>query len=143
MWLVVVEAITKWVEIIPVKEANSAQIIQALNTIFARFGWPIQIWSDNGTTFTSEEFRGFCESKRIRQIFSAPFHPRSNGEAERMMRTFKSMLKKVNPAKSEVMSAVSDMLQLKESIDAQESATQPRGSADAQESAPSRANIRL
>ena len=29
---------------------------------------------------------------------------------KRMVRTFKSMLKKVNPAKSEVMSAVSDML---------------------------------
>ena len=50
------------------------------------------------------------ESKRIRQIFSALFHPQSNGEAERMVCTFKSMLKKVNPAKSEVMSAVSDML---------------------------------
>ena len=105
-----VDTTTKWVEIILVKEANSAQTIQALNTIFARLGWPIQIWSDNGTTFTSEEFRGFRESKRIRQIFSAPFHPRSNGEAERVVRTFKSMLKKVNPAKSEVMSAVSDML---------------------------------
>ena len=44
MWLVVVDATTKWVEIIPVKEANSAQTIQALNTIFVRFGWPIQIW---------------------------------------------------------------------------------------------------
>ena len=108
MWLVVVDATKKWVEII--KEVNSAQTIQALNTVFARFGWPIQIWSDNSTTFTSEEFHGFCESKRIRQIFSAPFHPRSNGEAERMVCTFKSMLKKVNPAKSEVMSAVFDML---------------------------------
>ena len=96
--------------IILVKEANSVQTIQALNTIFVRFGWPIQIWSDNGTTFTSEEFRGFCESKRICQIFSAPFHPRSNGEAKCMVRTFKSMLKKVNPVKSEVMSAGSDML---------------------------------
>ena len=110
MWLVMVDATTKWVEIIPVKETNSAQTIQALNTIFVRFGWPIQIWSDNGTTFTSEEFCRFCESKRIRHIFSALFHPRSYGEAECMVHTFKSMLKKVNPAKSEVILTVSDML---------------------------------
>ena len=47
------------------------------------------------------------ESKRIRQIFQ---HPQSNGEVECMVCTLKPMLKKVNPAKSEVMSAVSDML---------------------------------
>ena len=94
MWLVVVDATTKWAEIIPVKEANSAQTIQALETVFARFGYPIQLFSDNGSTFTSEEFRRFCEYKRIRQIFAAPFHPRSNGEAERMVRTFKTMLKR-------------------------------------------------
>ena len=92
MWLVMVDATTKWVEVIPAKEVNSEQTIQALNTILR--GLVGQIWSDNSTTFTSEEFRGFCESKRIWQIFSAPFHPRSNGEAECMVCTFKSMLKR-------------------------------------------------
>ena len=41
MWLVVVDATTKWVEIIPVKEANSAHTIQALNTIFC------EVWLAN------------------------------------------------------------------------------------------------
>ena len=110
MWLVVVDATSKWAEVIPVRQATSELTIRALEAIFARFGLPMQIFSDNGTAFMSDEFCTFCERKGIRQIFSTPFHPRSNGEAERMVRTFKSMLKKANPAKTEVMSAMSDML---------------------------------
>ena len=110
MWLVVVDATSKWAEIIPVREATSTLTIKALEAIFARFGLPMQIFSDNGAVFTSDEFRGFCERLRIHQIFSTPFHPRSNGEAERMVKTFKSMIKKANPGKSEIMSSVSSML---------------------------------
>ena len=110
MWLVLVDASSKWAEIIPVKEANSRNTILALESIFARFGLPQQIFSDNGSQFTSDEFRAFCRYRRITHICSTPWHPRSNGEAERMVRTFKNMIKKENPGSHEVIEATAKML---------------------------------
>ena len=109
-WLIVVDATSKWPEIIPMKEATSSSTIRALESVFARFGLPVQLFSDNGTTFTSNEFSEFTRRLGIKHIFSSPFHPRSNGEAERMVRTFKCMVKKEDPDSREIFSAVSKML---------------------------------
>lgn len=56
---------------------------------FARFGLPEQIVTDNGRQFASNEFIQFCKNNCIRNVFSSAYHPRSNGEAERFVRTFK------------------------------------------------------
>jgi len=50
--------------------------------------------SDNGTQFKSEQFRQFCKNNGIRQNTSSVYHPRSNGEAERFVQTFKNSMKK-------------------------------------------------
>ena len=50
--------------------------------------------SDNGTAFTSQEFQTFCKINSIKRICSAPYHPASNGLAERVVQTLKAELKK-------------------------------------------------
>lgn len=109
-WLVVVDAHSKWPEIASVKEANSRNTILVLDQIFARFGYPQQLFSDNGSTFTSDEFRSYCESKGIKNIYSTPYHPRSNGLAERMVESFKLAIKKRSPNAEELPGAVSNFL---------------------------------
>lgn len=101
-WLIVVDATSKWPEIVRIKEPNSKNTILALETIFSRFGYCEQIFSDNGSCFTSDEFRNYCEGKGIKLIFSSPWHARSNGCAERMVESFKNMVKKEDPAPSEL-----------------------------------------
>ncbi|KII71580.1 Gag-Pro-Pol polyprotein [Thelohanellus kitauei] len=52
-------------------------------------GIPLQIVSDNGPQFISSEFRLFCRRNCIKHIKSTPYHSRTNGLAERTIRTIK------------------------------------------------------
>ena len=94
MFLVVIDAHSKWLEVLPVQSATSFCTIQQLRQLFSRFGIPDSLVSDNGTPFTSKEFEDFCKSNGIRHVRVAPYHPASNGLAERAVRIFKEGLKK-------------------------------------------------
>nr|XP_037276783.1 uncharacterized protein K02A2.6-like [Rhipicephalus microplus] len=95
MLLIVVDAHTKWIEALPVSQANSHSTVEALRTIFSRFGIPRTVVSDNGTPFTAREFEQFMERNGIAHIRTPPYHPQSNGLAERAVRTIKDGLKKI------------------------------------------------
>ena len=65
-----------------------------LRQTFANHGLPEVIVSDNGTVFTSEEFKEFCQRNSIRHLTSAPYHPSTNGLVERAVQIFKLGMKK-------------------------------------------------
>jgi transposase InsO family protein len=93
MILVIVDATTKYLDAHIVRSANSASTITKLMQTFAHLGLPRQIVSDNGTTFTSAEMNKFAKGNGIQQIFVAPYHPSSNGLAEKAVQTIKNSLK--------------------------------------------------
>ncbi|KAK3100621.1 hypothetical protein FSP39_022706 [Pinctada imbricata] len=93
MFLIIVDAHSKWPEVVPMKKTTSTNTIDALRSIFARFGLPSQIVSDNGPQFTSEEFKSFVKANIIKHITSALYHPSTNGLAERFVQTFKLSMK--------------------------------------------------
>lgn len=66
-----------------------------MKPLFARFGQPDTIVTDNGTPFVSQEFQTFLIHNGIRHITSAPYHPATNGLAERAVQIVKQGLKKV------------------------------------------------
>lgn len=101
MILVIVDSHTKWIEAIPLKQATTSATINCLREIFSRFGVPRTIVSDNGTQFTSREFATFVEQNNISHVRTAPFHPQSNGAAERAVRTVKDGLRKMKEGKLE------------------------------------------
>ena len=93
--LIIIDAHSKYIEAIPTSGSTSQVVIEELRTLFSRFGLPETIVSDNGTCFTSEEFRQFLKRNGVAQILSAPYHPSSNGLAERAVRVVKRGLRKV------------------------------------------------
>ncbi|XP_064465215.1 uncharacterized protein K02A2.6-like [Ornithodoros turicata] len=68
--------------------------IAKLRDIFSRFGLPEVLVSDNGPQFASKLFQDFVKQNGIKHIRSAPYHPSSNGQAERFVRTMKEAIRK-------------------------------------------------
>ena len=100
MVLVVVDSHSKWIEAHVVNSATSQATIETLQLVFATHGLPETIVSDNGTAFTSGEFATFTRSNGIKHLTSAPYHPASNGLAERAVQTLKNALKKNSSGES-------------------------------------------
>ena len=99
MFLIVVDAHSRWLEIEKMNTTTSAKTIEKLQNLFARYGVPAQLVSDNGPQFKSEEFQLFLKRNGIKHITSAPYHPASNGLAERCVQTFKSAMKRETEVK--------------------------------------------
>ena len=94
-FLIIVDAFSKWPEIFKMQSTTSQLTTDRLEETFARHGLCQTIVSDNGPQFTSEHFKSFCDERGIKHITTAPFHPQSNGQAERFVQTFKQGLKKL------------------------------------------------
>lgn len=92
-FLIVVDAFTKWVEVVIMKSTSSQETINQLRTIFARYGMPTTLVSDNGGQFTSHEFNQFMTHNGIKHLRTAPHHPSSNGQAERYVQVVKKGLR--------------------------------------------------
>ena len=94
--LIVVDAYTKWIEAIRVTNATAAATVTAMRRLFATYGIPETVVSDNGTQFVSEEFANFLFNNNVEHVQTAPKHPSSNGLAERAVQTVKSGVKKTS-----------------------------------------------
>ena len=89
-----VDAYSKWLEVHPTNVATSRATIEKLRATFAIHGTPTTLVSDNGSNFCSEE--NFMRKNGIHHRKTAPYHPASNGLAERAVQTFKDGMKKMS-----------------------------------------------
>jgi len=87
-FLIVVDAHSKWPEVIEMKTTMASATIRELRQLFSSYGLPEQLVSDSGPQFTSTEFEAFLKSNGIKHTCSAPYHPSSNRLAERFVQTF-------------------------------------------------------
>ena len=87
--LVIVDAHSKWPEVVLMSSSTSQATIRALRQLFATYGLPQQLVSDNGPQFSSVEFATFLTRNGVKHIRSSPYHPSTNGLAERFVHTLK------------------------------------------------------
>ena len=92
MFLILIDANSKWIEAFCVTSATSSTTIECLRQVFAQFGIPE---TDNGTCFISAEFDSFLKANGVKHLTMAPYHPASNGLAEHAVQIVKQGLKKV------------------------------------------------
>ena len=96
MFLLIIDAHSKWgLEVHPTTMTTSAATITLLRKLFATFGLPEVVVSDNASNFTNEEFETFSRKNGVKHVKTPPYHPASNGLVERAVQTFKSGMKKL------------------------------------------------
>ena len=94
MFLIAVDAHSKWPKVVQMKTTTAAQTITVLRQMFATYRLPEELVRDNGPQFAAVEFTEFCSINGIQHVRVAPYHPSSNGLAERFVQTFKNGMKK-------------------------------------------------
>ena len=92
-FLVIVDSHSKWLDVHIMSNITSSKTVEKLREVFAIHGIPKKMVTDNATSFTSDEFKQFVNSNGINHVTSAPYHPSSNGLAERAVQTMKRGLK--------------------------------------------------
>ena len=93
--LVATNYFSKWIKadaFASIKDRDVTQFIW--KNIVCWFGIPRSIVSDNGPHFDSRVYRDFCQELKIKNLYSTPRYPQSNGQAEASNKTLLTALKK-------------------------------------------------
>ena len=81
---------SKFPEILMTPTVTSEKIIAWLDEIFARYGLPSQLVSDNGPSFVSEKFKTYLQENNIQHIRTSVYNPQENGLVERFNQYLKT-----------------------------------------------------
>ena len=97
MLLVMVDSFSKfyWCHVMNF-DTTASKTLAVLYGWFCERGFPPTLVSDNGSQFTSKEFEDKMHKWGIKHLLTPPYHPASNGLAERAVGVIKSHLKKMD-----------------------------------------------
>lgn len=77
------DSFSKFIQAWIIKSTNTEETCERLQQFMNLFGIPTTIVTKNGTLFKGEVFYCFCIQRGITLLHSLPYHPPSNGPAER------------------------------------------------------------
>jgi hypothetical protein len=91
--LIVVDAFSGWPEVVQVPDKSAKTTVRVLRCIFSRLGVPRTLVSDNAPEFCDGEMQAWLQRIGCSVMRTPPYHPQSNGCAERMVQTVKRGLR--------------------------------------------------
>ena len=98
--LVVVDHFTRYVQAFVTKNHTARTTARVLyNNYFSVFGFPQRLMSDQGTEFCRKVIAAMCSLLGIEKIRTTPYHPQTNGSAERVHQMLQHMIGKLDPEK--------------------------------------------
>lgn len=93
-----------------VPNISADSTIEECRNIFVQFGIPNIIVSYHGTQFKSEQFQRFLQMNGIIHKLGEPYHPATNGQAERFVQKFKNKLKAMDNSSSQLQKNLDQVL---------------------------------
>ena len=98
--LMVVDHLTRYVQAFVTKNHTARTTARVLyNNYFSVFGFPQCLMSDQGTEFCGNVIAAMCSLLGVEKIRTTPYHPQTNGSAERVHQTLQRMIGKLHPEK--------------------------------------------
>ena len=91
--LVVTDEYSRYVVVDILDSISTTSAKPCLDKIFAKFGVPVSLKTDNGPPFNSHEFKTYASLTGFRHRRITPLWPQANGETERFMCTVKKSIK--------------------------------------------------
>ena len=88
-YLLCIDYFSRYPEVVTLNSTTSKGVIEALKSIFAHHGTPETLISDNGHQYSAVEIKDFASTYAFEHVTSSPHYPRSNGLAERTIKTIK------------------------------------------------------
>ena len=110
MYMVVVDAYSKFPEVVKMTNTTAQATITALRDIFSRNGLPEILVSDNGAQFIARDFEQFCSSNGILHRTSAAYKPSTNGQAEHGVQILKSVIKQAQLTNKDMSAVIAKYL---------------------------------
>ena len=93
-FLVACDYFSNFIEVESLQTTTSRAVGKALKALFAHYGVPDVLMSDNGPQFSSAEFSAFAKKWSFEHQTSSPRYPQSNGKAENAVQTVKRLFNK-------------------------------------------------
>ena len=93
-YLLVADYFSKFPFVSKLNNLTSNHVISLLKTIFSEQGIPSEVYTDQGTQFTSSDFKNFAKLYRFGITHSSPRYPQSNGFIESMVKIVKRTISK-------------------------------------------------
>ena len=98
--LVVVDHFTRYVQALMTKNHTVRTTARVLyNNYFSVFGFPQCLMSDQGTEFCGKVIAAMCSLLGVEKVWMTPYHPQTNGSAERVHQMLQRMIGKLDPEK--------------------------------------------
>ena len=92
--LMVIDHYSKWAEAYALPNTTAETCAQFLyQNFFSKFGFPLILHSDRGTSFTSSLFKELRTIGNMKKTFTACYHPTGNSVCERVIGTLTSLIR--------------------------------------------------
>lgn len=73
---------------------TAQKTVEVVRSVFASYELPVEVVTDNGPQFACHEFQEFLRKNGVKHMLTPPYHPQSNGAADRVVQTVKKALLK-------------------------------------------------
>jgi hypothetical protein len=110
--LIMVDVCTRFVFLEPLPNKEAKTVASVLFKLFCTIGFPKIIQSDNGSEFVNEIAKLMSQKLQVEHRLSTPYHPRSNGVAERYVRSLKDTIRKQLEGRTDIWDAFLPLTQL-------------------------------
>ena len=100
-YVLVIDYTSKYFDMHHLPDTKASTVIKKTKSIFARYGIPEEVFSDNGSQYSSRAYKDFAKQWNFTHTTSSPEFPQSNGLVERAIQTIKRTLIKCKETNSD------------------------------------------